>query len=200
MKYKILLLLLFIFLIGCSKKSEFEDVKSKLEKLKSYEAMVEVDIYGNKGISHYKIHQFFKEPNFVRIETISPSFLKGKILTFDGNKYYIFHPIINQKYSIEKIKDDDAIIFMGIIDKRIFLSQDAKYSTKRIDDKEYITIKVSIEESTPYRKYAEIYFDKEELLPKILVLYDDKENLRVNINFTEFKYNKTIDEGLFKGI
>lgn len=200
MKYRILLLLLFVLLVGCSKKDEFEDIKSRLEKLRSYEALVEVDIYGNKGVSHYKTKQFYCEPNFVRIETISPSYLKGKTLIFDGNKYFIFHPIINQKYSIEKIKDEDAVIFMGIIGKRIFLSQDAKYLSKKIDDKEYITIKVNLDEATPYRKYAEIYFDEIELLPKILVLYDDKENLRVNINFVEFKYNKALDEKLFKGV
>ncbi|KRQ87131.1 Outer-membrane lipoprotein carrier protein [Caloramator mitchellensis] len=200
MKYRLLIVLLLVLILGCSKKTEYDNAKAKLEKLKSYEALVEVDIYGNKGVSHYKTQQFFMEPNLIRIETISPSFLKGKILIFDGNKYYIFHPIINQKYSIEKVKDDDAFIFMGIIDKRIFLTQDAKYSYKKIDEKEYISIKVNLEESSPYRKYAEIYVDKETLLPKILVLYDDKENLRVNINFTEFKYNKAIDDKLFKGI
>ncbi|SEF60475.1 Outer membrane lipoprotein-sorting protein [Caloramator fervidus] len=190
------LFFILVFLISCSRKNNFDDVKQKLINMKSYSAEVEVDVYGNKGVSHYKVVQYFKEPNLVRIETNVPSFLKGKILVFDGRQYFIYHPIINQKYSIQKLKDDDVFIFLGIIDKKIFLDN-SQISYKRIGDKNYISFKVELKDST-YRKYVELFFNQDNMLPEIMTFYDEGENVRVNILYNNFKYNPTLDDSLFK--
>lgn len=197
---KIILVLVIIFaaFISCSRKIAYEDVKKRLQEMKSYATQADIDIYGNKGVSHYKVVQYFKEPNFIRIETIAPSFLKGKILIYDGKRYAIYHPIIEQKYYLENLKDDDAFIFLGVIDKKTFLKDNSSFSSKKVDTKDYVVIRSELEESSAYRKYVEIYFNSVNLLPEIMTFYDEKENIRVNIVYKEFKYNPTIQEGLFK--
>lgn len=193
-----LVIIIFVFFTSCSRKIAYEDVKKRLQDMKSYATQADIDIYGNKGVSHYKVVQYFKEPNLIRIETIVPSFLKGKILVYDGKRYTIYHPIIEQRYFLENLKDDDVFIFLGVIDKRIFLKENSIFSSKRVDGKEYITIKSELDESSAYRKYVEIYFNSVNLIPEIMTFYDEKENIRVNIVYKEFKYNPTIQEGLFK--
>lgn len=193
-----LVIIIFVFFTSCSRKIAYEDVKKRLQEMKSYATQADIDIYGNKGVSHYKVVQYFKEPNFIRIETIVPSFLKGKILIYDGKRYTIYHPMIEQRYFLENLKDDDVFIFLGVIDKRIFLKENSIFSSKRVDGKEYITIKSELDESSAYRKYVEIYFNSVNLIPEIMTFYDEKENIRVNIVYKEFKCNPTIQEGLFK--
>ncbi|MCX7903919.1 MAG: outer-membrane lipoprotein carrier protein LolA [Caloramator sp.] len=194
----LVLVIIFAAFISCSRKIAYEDVKKRLEEMKSYTTQADIDIYGNKGVSHYKVVQYYKEPNLIRIETNAPSFLKGKILIYDGKKYSIYHPIIEQKYFLENLKDDDVFIFLGVIDKRIFLKENSSFSSKRVDGKDYFVIKSELDESSAYRKYVEIYFNSVNLMPEIMTFYDEKENVRVNIIYKEFKYNPTIQEGLFK--
>ncbi|TDT63699.1 hypothetical protein [Fonticella tunisiensis] len=193
------ILLILLMVPSCSgrKADEFYRANKKLTTMKSYSALAEVMVYGNKGMSRYMVKQYWMEPNKLRIETIEPDFLKGKILVYDGLKWKIHHPLINQKYEVNSLKGDDQLIYIGIVQKSVLSGEDAVYKFAEKNGLKYIEVKSTLADGNEYRRHVALFMERNEYYPEILEIYDDKGDVRIRVSYSEFNYNVELKDSLF---
>lgn len=198
MKKITITIILFLLLSSCKKNDDIYNVNKKISNMLSYSANAEIVINGNKGISEYKVKQFFNEPNKIRIETIEPEFLKGKIIVHDGEKWGIYHPLINSNLQIEKLKDDDEFIYLGIIQKSMAAWEDVEYKYASRNGVEYIAIKCNIPGGNEYRRSAVLYVTRNGYYPEFMEILDNKEDIKITIKYYDFEYNSKLPDELFQ--
>jgi outer membrane lipoprotein-sorting protein len=196
-KFFLLLILSLIFLCSCEKKDDLYNAHKKLAEMKSYIAIADITVNSNKGTSNYKVKQYFVEPDKLRIETTEPDFLKGKVICFDGAKWKIYHPLIKQSFEADKLKNEDELVFLGILKNGILSGEDAKYKYASKDGVDYVQIKTTIPGGNDYRKYTIVYLNRKTYLPEIMEIYDENDQVRVIVKYSEFKYNEEIKSSLF---
>jgi outer membrane lipoprotein-sorting protein len=191
-------LILFLFFIsGCGNKDAVNNANKKLSEMKSYKAGAEISITGNKGNSVYKVTQYYAEPNKLRIETIEPSFIRGKIVVCDGKKWRVYNPLISMSFEMDSLKEADQLTYLGIVQKNIFLKED---STAKLYDKggeKYVVIKAKMPDESIYRKTAVLYLSEKTLFPAMMEILDDKNNPVVVVKYTSFQYNPKFDDDMF---
>ncbi len=198
MKKILLMFIVFLLLSSCKKDDDIYNVNKKISNMLSYSANVELLISGNKGISEYKVKQYYSEPNKLRIETIEPEFLKGKIMVYNESKWKIYHPLINSTLQIEKLKDDDELIYLGIIQKNMIAWEGVDYNYITKNGTEYVTIKCNIPGGNEYRRSAVLYVTRKEYYPEFMEILDDKSDIKITVRYYDFEYNSELGDSLFQ--
>lgn len=200
MKKHILFILsiILLMLIGysCNIKRQAKTVEEYIKNLDSYKSEAYIEIYSNKGTSNYRQIQFFKSPNKIRIETIEPEFLKGKIMVLKDKKMEVYHPIINQKFE-GTFDGEEAFIHLGIIQSSFLNSMGFKTNIDFIDGEEYIKVTTKIEGGNIYKDKGVIYFKSRDIRPVYFEIYDASGTLRYKLKFINFEYNTKIDDDVF---
>lgn len=189
--------MLFISSCGRDSRKEMYNAHKKIADMKSYSALADITVYGNKGTSSYKVRQYFLEPNKLRVETLEPEFIKGKISTYNGVKWKIYHPIIKKTFEMDNLKNDDELIYLGIIQKSILAGEDAEYEYTRKDENDFILVKSTIPGGSKYRNSVQLYMTKNDLCPKLMEILDDKGQVKVLVKYSEFDYNRELKDSLF---
>jgi outer membrane lipoprotein-sorting protein len=198
LKKLLLITAAFLFILcSCGKRDDLYEANKKMSEMKSYSAKAEMMVNGNKGSSSFKFKQFYIEPDRLRIETLEPEFLNGKVLSFNGSKWKVYHPMIKQTFEISNPKDYDEFVYQGILQKSIMIGEDSKYEYSAKNGVDYIKISASMPNGNEYRKNAAIYLSKDDYLPQIMEIYNEKGDLVVQIKYSEFKYNEQIKDELF---
>jgi outer membrane lipoprotein-sorting protein len=198
LKKLLLITATFLFILcSCGKKDDLYNANKKMSEMKSYSAKAEMIIKGNRSTSNYKVKQFYIEPDKLRIETLEPDFLNGKVISYNGSKWKVYHPMIKQTFEISSPKEYDELVYLGILQKSVMIGEDSKYEYSTFNGVEYIKISASMPNGNEYRKNASIYLSKEDYLPQVMEIYNDKNDLMVQIKYSEFKYNDQIKEELF---
>jgi outer membrane lipoprotein-sorting protein len=198
MKKILLMLILFLLLSSCKKDDDIYNVNKKISNMLSYSANVELVINGNKGASEYKVKQYYCEPNKLRIETIEPGFLKGKIMAYNGTKWKIYHPLISSTIQIEKLKDDDELIYLGIIQKKMIAGEGVDYNYTSKNGIEYVTIRCNIPGGNEYRRSAVLYMTRKEYYPEFMEILDDRSDIKITVRYYDFEYNCKLEDSLFQ--
>ncbi|SKA87962.1 Outer membrane lipoprotein-sorting protein [Caloramator quimbayensis] len=166
--------------------------------MKSYSTSAHITVYGNKGIGEYEVKQYCVFPDKFRVETIEPLFLKGKVTVFNDGKWKVYHPLIDKYFEIENLRNIDQIVYLGIIQKDLFVSSDSKYKFENKDDKDFIMISCRIPKESEYGKFAVLYLNKDNFNPVMMEIIDNSQNVKVRVNYNDFEYNKDFDDSLFK--
>lgn len=192
----ILSLILMLSASSCILKKKDKTVDDYLKNLNSYKAEVEVEIFSNKGTSQYRLIQFFKNPDKLRVETLEPDFLKGKVMVLKDGKFQIFHPLINQKYEGDCEKED-TLIHLGIIQSSIVNSKEYETSHCILDETECIKLRTKIEGDNIYKHEGVVYFTKQDIKPLYFEIYDNSGTLRYRAKYINFEYNKEISDDVF---
>jgi outer membrane lipoprotein-sorting protein len=189
---------LLLLLSSCNKNDDIYNVNKKLSNMNSYTANVEVTIYGNKGNTEYKLKQYYSEPNKLRIETIEPDFIRGKIMVWDGASWKIHHPLIDSTLEVQKLKDVDELIHLGILQKSMLLWEKAEFKEINKNGAEYIQVKCNLPHGDEYRRSAVLYITKSGYCPEYMEILDDGSNVRVLVKYFDFEYNCELKDSLFK--
>lgn len=198
MKKIILMIILVVLLSACKRNDDIYNVNKKMSNMLSYRANAEIFIKGNRGMAEYKVRQYYSEPDKLRIETLEPEFLKGKIIVYSGGKWSIYHPLINNKLQVEKLLDDDELIYLGIIQKDMVAGENTEYNYASRNGIEYIAIKCNIPGGNEYSKSSVLYFTKKGYYPEFMEILDDKEDIRVTVRYYDFEYNSELKDSLFQ--
>ena len=194
----VILIVLFVFIVsGCGNNDAVNNANKKLSEMKSYKASALINISGNKGNSTYKVTQYYVEPNKLRIETIEPGFIRGKIVVCDGKKWRVYNPLISLSFEMDSLKEADQLIYLGIIQKNIFLKEDSTAKLLVKNGVKYISIKAKIPNESIYRKTAVLYLSEKNLLPEMMEILDDKNNPVVVVKYTSFQYNPKFSDDIF---
>ncbi|KMT21114.1 hypothetical protein [Clostridium cylindrosporum] len=187
-----------LFLVACGDKGECYNSHKKLMEMKSYTADATITVHGNKSSSIYKVKQTVEDPNNVKIETIEPKELKGKTVVYSENKWKVYHPLIKEVVEFDALRDIDEIIYMGIIQKKFIMSEDIKEKLTEKDGERCIEFKAKLPNSNEHRNYAKLYITEKDATPTILEIYNEDNKVTVEVKYTNFKYNPSIDKGAFK--
>ena len=196
--YTILLIsILCIFLTSCMGKNTDKNSESKLYQMKSYSCNAEITVYGNKQNSTYKVKQYCMQPDKVRIETLEPNFLKGKVSIYTNGSWYINHALINQKQMYTSDNNIDELVNLGIVVKKLFCESGAKKTMEQFNGKEYSKIQVMIPGNNQFRKTVVLYIDPREYYPVYMEILDDKNEKQVEVKYSNFIYDADIESSKF---
>jgi len=193
-----IVIIIVLLLPSCNKKDDIYNVNKKISNMLSYSAVAEISINGNKGISEYKVKQFYIEPDKIRIETIEPEFLKGKVIVYNGEGWEIYHPLINSKLHIENLRSEDELIYLGMLQKSIAAFEDVKYEYVTREGIEYVAIKCNIPGGNDYRRSAVLYVTRSGYYPEFMEILDNRENIKIRVKYFDFEYNSKLEEELFR--
>lgn len=196
---KILLMIIPVLLfMSCKKDDDIYNVNKKISNMLSYSANAEIVINSNKGVSEYKTKQYYSEPNKLRIETMEPEFLKGKIMAYNGSKWQMYHPLTGGILEIKELQDDDELIYLGVIQKNMIAWEnvDLKYVSK--NGSQYVAIRCNIPGGNEYRRSAVLYVTRKGYYPEFMEIMDDKDDVKITVRFYDFKYNVKLEDSLFK--
>lgn len=196
-KALIIILVISLLFSACGKKGVQYDPKIKIAGAKGYSSIANITINGNKGISKYVVKQYCVYPDKLRVETIEPDFLKNKVVVRNNGIWRVYHPLIKQVLTISKLMDDDELILMGIVQKSMFISGDAKISETTFFGEKCISISCNIAHGNRYRKTAILYIDISKNLPIGMEILGDNGNKSVEIKYTDFVYNGDFSDSLF---
>lgn len=195
-------ILICIFLMGtlfcaCKKSNTVEDVKDRIAKAKAYTSTAEMTVTNNKGSSNYKVKQYCIYQEKLRIETLQPEFLKNKVLVKNNGSWKIYHPLVKQILSMSKLMEDDELILMGVMQRDLFTTKEAKVSYETYNDVKCACITSDILKGNKYRKTAKLYVELDENIPISMEIFDDTGTKRVEVKYIDFTYKDTLDDKLF---
>lgn len=193
-----IIIILVLILPSCSNNDDIYNVNKKISNMLSYSASAEISIDGNKGDSEYKVKQYYVEPDKIRIETIEPDFLKGKIIVYNGDKWEIYHPLINSKLQMEKLRSEDEFIYLGMLQKSIAAFEDVEYKYVTRDGIEYVAIGCNIPGGNEYRRSAVLYVTRNGYYPEFMEILDNKEDIKIKVKYYDFEYNIKLPDELFE--
>lgn len=193
----IILLCLFIILSGCKRGNSLYEISKIVFEAKSYSAVADITINGNKGISKYKVKQFYTEPNKLRLETLEPNFLKGKVVILYENKWKMYHPLINASFEIPRPKDDDALILMGVIQKGVFMGEDSKLYSTVYKNVNCVCIKSIVPGGNKFRYSSILYINKKSKLPMEMTILDEQGNINIEVSYSEFHFEEEFKSSIF---
>ena len=193
----IVLVVMIIFLISCKSSKDINDISKEVFKSKGYSAVADITVTGNKGISKYKVKQYYLNPDKLRIETIEPDFLKNKILILSQGKWKIHHPLINQNLEISELKGEDTFIFMGVIQKNTFTGKDSRSTSCTFKDRKCIMLKSTIPGGNRFRHEAALYIDENAKVPLAMDILDDEGTIRIEVKYSNFIYKEEFKDSLF---
>ena len=100
---------IIFFLSGCGTKAKkvkdpFVYIKEQLNKLESYTATANVELYNNKIESKYTVMQFYKKGK-LRLEVLDENGSIDKIIVYDGKRSYVYFARVNQVFVAENTQE-----------------------------------------------------------------------------------------------
>ena len=191
------IILLSVFLISCKSSQIIDSSDEKIITMKSYTTDAVIKVHGNKSSTIYRVKQTLKSPSSIKVETIEPKELSGKKTIFKDGEYITHHPIIGKTVKFNNIDKVNENICTGIIRKEFFESKDLKKSTVSKNNKNCIEYKASLKTPSDNRSYGKLYVDEKSFIPILFEIYDKEDKVIVEINYSNFKYNPTIDDKEF---
>lgn len=199
MKRKLLIIsimsfVFFILLVGCSKNvKDTEKTIDYLKNLDSYSCDMNMKIQNDKQTINYSGKQFYDKNYGYRFELE-----KNRILVYKENK--IFVKDLQNGMSYDTDKDFDSLFklcFIGEYIGLIYTNEKIENSFKNINNEEYQVIHLDIPGNNKNISKADLYVSVRERFPKYLNIYDNKGKEKINIEYSNFKFNPELQRELF---
>ena len=109
-----------------------QEIEDFIANIKSYEAIIDMEVYSNKNKNKYKIKQSYKNENDNYQEIIEPSNIKGLKIKKEEEKLIIE----NSKLNLSKIIEDYNEITSNEIDLITFVNDYKKDDERKIKEEE----------------------------------------------------------------
>lgn len=168
-------------------------IKEQLDKLESYVAIAEVELYQNKIDTKFTAMQFYKKGKF-RLEILNESKSPDKIIVYDGVRSYIYFSKVNQVFVAENTQEIPLYSLVSSFIKNYIYS--GGEIEKKENDKFYL-ITVPILDKNVFMYKEEMAFSKGNLMPEELTIFDINNKIFSKIVYEDFKYNPEINDKLF---
>jgi len=188
---------------GCKMRSTkelspMEKIQKRYMGLDSYESLVKVTYISKQGKNEYKMKHYYKRSGEYRIEIVEPQNLAGIVTIFDGQKVMQANPKIEGKAIVEIEKSPyREEILLGNFLKNYFQSQEVSIEVGKMGEGEVTVLETQIPGDNPLLSYGRLWVDNESHDPIYMILYDNKQEKRIVVQYEEFMYNKTLDDRLF---
>lgn len=199
-KICVVIIVILLCMTSCAPKTNediFYSTQKKLNSMDMYSCEVTIIAKGNKKANTYEARQWFKKPNTYKIQMIKPDNLKGKVTIHDGEKTYMYHPVINETW-MKQGSSRDKKLFLGYFLDICLNSENVIIGADNKGDKEYVVLDVHIPGNHPYYSKERLWIDKENLKPSYLELFDNNGNRRIYIKYHKFVYDPKLSDDFFK--
>lgn len=197
MKIKILSgLMVLLLLTGCgtAKKANAYDM---LKNMESYTARAEVRYISNKGENVYGTVQSAKKDGRYRIDTESPEQYKGTSLIYDGRLVWQTAGGENKIKVTSNSPERSLLILYSFLENHERSMNDATVTTSASPNGSTTVLEADIAGEDKFFSSERLWFDEEKGVPTKLVIYNADGKEKIVVNFSEFKYNESIDDGVF---
>lgn len=193
----LIFILIFVFIvivIGCGRKNDYtEKTIDYLKSLDSYSCDINMKIENDKQTISYTGKQFYDKRYGYRFELD-----KSRVLIYKDNKIFVKDLQNGLKYDTDKEFDSlFKLSFIGEYVELIYTNEVVKNSFKKVGDEEYQVIQLDIPGNNKNINKSELYVNKNENLPKYLIIYDSKGRKRVEVEYTNFKSNQELQKDIF---
>ena len=173
----------------------YEKIHRYYSEMESYSADLKVTAYSNKTENTYtatqktvgndKFHVTFRSDNGILVTTVVNGD-KTKTLT-DESDYSITVPT----------KDDAGFLFVNRFFSRYYASEDTALFVGSRTQGNVTVLETELSENNPRFSRAKLTVDNKTLTPVKIELTDPGGNPVITGEFTAFRYNDTIEEGIF---
>jgi outer membrane lipoprotein-sorting protein len=194
----LLLILLSITSIlgtGCRKRVKApEEILNSLKEIRTYTANVNIILKNDKQVLKYECRQFFDKSLGYRLEVGS-----DRVQIHKDRKIFVDDKKNGSKYVLED--DFDKIYSLSFIGKYIgflYTNKDIKYSSKDEEGRSFQIIEVILPGDNRNLYKADLYIDKKSCAPEKIIVYDNKSNEKVLIEYSAFVPNEQVNSELFK--
>lgn len=188
----IIIFLAFTYKLSNSGNNINKSDDNDILNIKSYEAVLEVEVYSNKNTNKYVIQQKYYEPNIITQEVVEPENIKGMKTIFDGTNLILENKNLNLKTIYEGYNyiKGNAISLISFIEE-----YKNSGSLEMEETEEEKVIKIELEKSeNKYERYKKLYINKKTNLPTKMEILDVNQNRTVYILYKEIKINKISKE------
>ena len=204
-KFFYILILVFVFIIGCAKKnninkpqSVYQKINKMLINLKSYKADVNIKYISNKNTCEYKLTQYCKADGKYKIEIKEPENSSGNIILCDGKKIYQFNSKINGRVNILSHENPErSEIFLTSFIKNYSKSLETSVGVANILKNKCTVLEAQIPGEHPFLSSEKLFIDNQSLKPVELIIYDKDNSERIVIVFSDFEYNIDLVDSTF---
>ena len=162
------------------KLNEEEIIENILNGKLKYEAKIKVKVYSNKNENEYQL-SVLENGETNRLEVIGEDNISGLIIEKKDKDLIVK----NAKLKLEKLYEN----YKEITDNSLLLNSFSKdyEDIKETEEKDGITLKITIKNTSKYIKYKELYLDKETGIPVKMVIKDSSNKPKIIIEYTSIK-------------
>ncbi|KGM97666.1 membrane protein [Clostridium novyi A str. 4552] len=185
-----------VLIFGKNSKKQVNpnDAIDYLKNLNSYSCQLTVHIKNNKQEIEKECKQFYNKNYGHRLDIGDK-----RVLIYKDNDILVRDLNNNIQYSVDK--DFDDVYKLSFLEEYIgllYTNQDVETSFKKINDREYQLIDLTIPGNNRNLNRAVLYVNLEYNYPEKIILYDIKGKEMVSFTYKNFISNAEISEEVFK--
>lgn len=195
----VFMLLLLCLMCGCGSE-EYVSVQDRLVNMQSYETKAKITYISDKGSTVLDTKQYASADGRYRIDILSPEEAAGCSLIYDGKMVWHINPRLEQnKVSFtptDKNERRQLILFSFIENMNKRQDSDVKTAAPLAGD--FTALEASISDEYKLLCSEKLWIDNSSGSPMRLAVYDTDGKERIIEEFSEFEYNKAIDDSCFE--
>lgn len=197
MKKYIVLLLLVVFLAGCSNenKSVKDNFVSKMEKKDVYLMKGTMSITSNEDTFAYNIVAARNKGDY-RVNLVNQINNHEQVILKSGEDVYVVTPSLNKSFKFQSEWPSNGSQGYLIDSLVTDIKNDAEATEEKTDDGYVITTKVNYPNNASLVK-EKIYLNKDEDITKVLVI-DANDNVKITVNYSSVDFKPTFKDDYFK--
>lgn len=197
MKKYIVLLLLVVFLAGCSNESKSvkDNFISKMEKKDVYLMKGTMSITSNEDTFAYNIVAARNKEDY-RVNLVNQINNHEQVILKSGEDVYVVTPSLNKSFKFQSewpSNGSQGYLIDSLVND---IKNDAEATEEKTDDGYVITTKVNYPNNASLVK-EKIYLNKDEDITKVLVI-DANDNVKITVNYSSVDFKPTFKDDYFK--
>lgn len=183
-----------LFFSGCkTRKMEPNEVTDFLKDMNSYSTDVSIQIKNDKQTINYNCKEFYRQDIGYRLEIN-----QDRVMIYKNNKIYINDIKNNKKYVAKEDFDNlYSYSFIGEYIRLLYTDENVKYSYKTESGREFLLIKLIIPGGSREINNAVMYVDNKSFKPEKVIIFDDKGNEKVLVEYKKLILDEDVSENLF---
>lgn len=195
----VFLVVMFIFFVtGCGKESEDSIVKKlngNLKAVDSYKLSGDLTIYNSNNQYTYDVEVYYKQDEKYRVNLLNTSNNHEQIILKNDKEVYVVTPSLNKSFKFQSNwpNDSSQAYLIGSLYNDIYNCKDRVFEV--IDGGYRFKVDANYPNNNNLTKQI-IIFDKD-LNLKSVDIYNDNDEIQMNMIFNDIKINDVIDDNIF---
>lgn len=197
------LLMIMLAFSGCSNMKISYDVYERLyqayNSMVSYEAEVEVTSFSNHSKNVYVAKQYFKDPDKMRSDVLSPQTVEGVQTVINGDRAQILQPGSGGNLTLSELKNGDSnFLFLNTFFSLYYKSENTSVGVNNTAEGGMIVLETETGLSNPYRSNMRLKVSSKTLNPVQMDILGKDGEVYMTVIYKSFTPNQSIDDSLFE--